>query len=85
MQDYIYVITCSSCSVQYVGESVTPLNLRMNVHRRGKSGCEIAIDHYKNVCPNATFNIQIVEILPGNGYKNEDFGDKNNIITPIIG
>jgi len=42
----------------------------MNVHRRGKSGCEIAIDHYKNVCPNATFNIQIVEILPGNGYKN---------------
>ena len=70
MQNYIYVLTCSSCCVQYVGESVVPLHLRMNIHRRGKTGCEIAIDHYRNVCPGATFSIQILESLPGNGYHN---------------
>lgn len=70
MQNYIYVLTCSSCSVQYVGESACPVNIRMNIHRTGKSGCEISIDHYKNVCPGATFNIQILEVLPGDGYLN---------------
>ena len=70
MQNYIYVLMCSSCCVQYVGESVIPLHRRMNIHRRGKSGCEIAIDHFKNVCPGATFTIQILESLPGNGYSN---------------
>ena len=42
----------------------------MNVYRKGKSGCEISINHYKNVCKNASFTIQILENLPGNGYKN---------------
>ena len=70
LQNYIYVTKCSSCFVQYVGESVIPVNKRMNIHRKGKSGCEIAIDHYKNVCPGATFSVQILEKLPGNGYKN---------------
>jgi len=76
IQNYIYLLTCSSCNVQYVGESVTPLNLRMNVHRRGKSGCEISIDHYKNSCPGASFSIQILEKLPGNGYRNGELDSK---------
>ena len=42
----------------------------MNIHRKAKSGCEIAIDHFKNVCPGANFTTQILEKLPGNGYKN---------------
>ena len=67
---YIYVHQCSSCFVQYVGESVRPLNLRMNIHRTSKSGCQISIDHYKDVCPGATFSIQILEVLPGDGYLN---------------
>ena len=33
----------------------------MSIHRRGKSGCEISIDHYRNVCKNATFSIQVIE------------------------
>ena len=70
LQNYIYLLTCTACYIQYVGESISPVNLRMNVHRRGKSGCEISINHYKNVCPNATFTIQIIEKLPGNGYRN---------------
>ena len=70
LQNYIYVIQCSSCLVQYVGESVIPVHKRMNIHRKAKVGCEIAIDHFKNVCPGATFSVQILENLPGNGYQN---------------
>ena len=55
MQNYVYLLTCKSCNVQYVGESITPLHKRINVHRRGKSGCEISIDHYSNVCCNDSF------------------------------
>ena len=68
MQNYIYLLSCVSCGVQYVGESITPLHLRVNVHRRGKSGCEIAINHFRNVCPDNNFTVQILEKLPGNGY-----------------
>ena len=49
----------------------------MNIHRREKSGCEISIDQYRNVCKNTTFSIQVIEKLPGNGYKN---GIKDNNI-----
>lgn len=70
LQNYIYLLTCLSCHVQYVGESCIPLHKRMNIHRTSKTGCEISIDHYTNVCPGATFSIQILEILPGTGYTN---------------
>ena len=70
LQNYVYMLCCLSCGVQYVGESVTNVNLRMNVHRKGKKGCEIAIDHFKNVCPGSKFSVQILEKLPGNGYTN---------------
>ena len=44
LQNYIYLITCTHCGIQCVDESITSLNLRMNIHRRGKSGCETFID-----------------------------------------
>ena len=40
----------------------------MNIHRKGKSGCEISINHYKNVFKNAS--IPITEELPDKYYKN---------------
>ena len=58
------------CGFQYVHESIIHLNLRMNSHKKRKSGCENSIDHYRNSCKNATFSIQIVKTLPGNAYKN---------------
>ena len=73
IQNYIYVLTCLSCQVQHVGESASPLNIRVNIHRTGKSGCEISIDHYNNVCPGASFSIKILENLPGTGYINGVF------------
>ena len=45
------------------------LNLIMYIQRRGKSGCEISIDHYRNLCKNATFLIQVIETLLGNDYE----------------
>ena len=41
----------------------------MDIHRKGKSGCEVLINHFTNVCPNSSFSIQILEVLPGDGYK----------------
>ena len=73
LQNYVYLLTCKSCFVQYVGESAIPLHKRINIHRRGKSGCEVLINHFTNVCPNSSFSIQILEVLPGDGYKNGAF------------
>ena len=42
----------------------------MNIHRKGKSGCEVLINHFNHVCPNSSFFIQILEVLPGTGYIN---------------
>ena len=42
----------------------------MDIYRCGKSGCEIAVNHLKNVCPGSKFTIQILEKLPGNGCRN---------------
>ena len=68
LQNYIYLLTCNFCNIQYVGESVIHLNLRMNIHRKGKTGCEVLIDHFSNVCCGCSFRIQILEKLPGDGY-----------------
>ena len=41
---YIYLLICTDCGVQYVGGSIRPLKKRINIHRNGKSRCEIAIN-----------------------------------------
>ena len=64
LQNYIYLLTSRHCDIQCAGENITPLNLRMDIPRKGKAECEISVDH-----KNATFSIQVTEKLPGNGYK----------------
>ena len=76
LQNYIYLLTCLSCGVQYVGESIIPVHKRMNIHRTAKSGCKYFIDHFNNVCPGAKFSIHIIEKFEGNGYKNGVIDDK---------
>ena len=73
LRDYIYLLMCTHFGIQYVDESVTSLNLRMNIHRRGKLGCETSVYHYRNRCKNTTFSIQVIEKLPGNVYENAGF------------
>ena len=71
--NYIYLLTCKNCNVQYVGESITPVNIRMNQHRTSTIGCSHMINHYENVCENASFFIQILEKLEGSGYINGEY------------
>ena len=44
VQTYIYLLTCTHFGVQNICQSITPLNLRMNIHRRAKQGSETSID-----------------------------------------
>ena len=59
-------LSYQSCYIQYVGESVVNVNVRLKTHRRGKSGFKIAINRFKNVCSGSKFTIQMLEKLPGN-------------------
>ena len=52
-----YLLSCMPCGMQDVGERAVKVNLRMNFHRPGKSGCEIPIpiNHIKILCRSSTF------------------------------
>ena len=70
----IYLRTCSRCSLQYVGETVQKLNERLNWHKSGfrnpkKYGfCRVLSNHFhKGICKGASFTVQILEKLEGNG------------------
>ena len=68
-QNIIYLLTCKNCFTQNVGETVQKCHKRMNVHRKGKCGCDHVIEHFSDCCKDASFFIQIIEKFPGNGYK----------------
>ena len=67
-QNTIYLCTCLSCNIQYVGETALPLHKRINGHRTAKTGCEHEIRHCKDSCNGYNFKFQILEKLPGTGY-----------------
>ena len=73
-KNIIYLLTCRSCNQQYVGETTTSFNLRMNTHRTSVSGCEHVIDH-KKICTGCKFSYQILEKLAGTGYNDDDIVD----------
>ena len=56
--------------MQYFSESITPVNLGMTIHRKGKSGRELSINHYKNVCRGTSFSIHVLEKLERDGFIN---------------
>ena len=39
LQNCIYLLTCTHSGTEYIGESITTSNLRINIHSSGKSGC----------------------------------------------
>ena len=69
-QNLIYLLTCSNCNLQYVGETTLPLHKRINIHRVAKTGCQHIIDHFKTSCKGSGFSIQIIEKFVGTGYNN---------------
>ena len=76
-QNLIYLLNCYFCFTQYVGETVTPLHIRMNGHRTSKEGCEHIINHSKHSCEGHNFTCQILEKLPGSGYDINGEVDEN--------
>ena len=69
-QNLIYLLTCKNCNIQYVGKTALPLHKRINIHRKDKSRYKHMIKNFRNDCAGFLFTIQILEIFPGTGYKN---------------
>ena len=70
----IYLITCRKCRLQYVGETIQPLKDRICKHGsciknwKGDHGCRILTEHFsQGVCKGATYSVNIIEKLPGDG------------------
>ena len=70
----IYLITCSKCHLQYVGETAQNLNVRFGKHRNCMKGsinstsCKRLSDHFsKGLCKDAGYTVQIIENWRGNG------------------
>ena len=80
-QNIVYLCTCLSCNVQYVGVTAYPLHRRINGHRTAKQGCEHENQHCKEACNGYNFKYQILEKLPGNGYKHS--GEIDEEMTKI--
>ena len=54
-QNIIYLLTCEGCFAQYVGETVQRCHKCMNVHRKGKCGCEYIIQQFSECCKKNPF------------------------------
>jgi len=74
-QNIIYLLSCATCNIQYVGETACPMHLRMNQHRTSKCGCEHVINHSTELCNGHRFHYQIIEKLPGTGYTNGELDE----------
>ncbi len=73
-ENVIYLVTCKGCKVQYVGQTVQPLNKRFNNHRanirncKGASNSMVLSRHFsEGDCKGKEFDVQIVEKIAGNG------------------
>ena len=77
-QNIVYLCTCLSCNVQYVGETVQEFHERMNGHRTAKDGCKHEIRHYSEACNGYNFQYQILEKLPGDGF------DSSGQVDPVM-
>ena len=70
----VYLLTCSNCKLQYVGETALKINERFNLHRSGfrypanYGYCKRLSNHFsEGLCKNANYSVQIIEKLEGNG------------------
>ena len=75
----VYLLTCSKCSLQYVGETAQRLNQRFSGHRQGidgakeDSGCRILREHFNfGLCKDASYAVTILEKLEGSGRTERD-------------
>ena len=62
-QNFIYLLTCKTCNIQYVRETALPLHKRINIYRKAKSGCKHMIKHFRNDCVGSSLIMRILEIF----------------------
>ena len=62
----IYLMECSLCKIQYVGKAETPLNIRLNNHRKDANGNNpkaiLASIHFKQVDHNFNKHVKFTLI-----------------------
>ena len=70
----IYLITCSNCCLQYVGETVQALKARFYLHRSGIRNkdkinmCRRLCEHFQQgKCKGADYTVNIIEVFEGSG------------------
>lgn len=80
----IYMITCSKSNLQYVGETAQSLKRRFAKHREGlkhperDNTCRILSQHFNSpLCKNASYTINILEKLSGDGRNEKGILDSN--------
>lgn len=65
----IHLVSCNQCNLKYVGETTLPLDKRINLHRRVRSGWKYFMKVFKDVYVSASFLVQMIKIFPGTGYR----------------
>ena len=74
-KNVVYLLTCNTCNIQYVGETKNALHLRMNQHKSNiknyKGQCKILISHFRDHhCKD--YSIQIIHaFVNGNNIDDE--------------
>jgi len=84
----LYIITCSKCHLQYVGETVNSLSTRFYCHRSSfmhpekSQNCKILSDHFHSpLCKGSGYTVQVLEVLAGTG--RDMYGNMDPSITKI--
>ena len=68
----VYLLTCSNCKLQYVGDTALKISERFNWHRScfkypaHYGFCKRLSNHFsEGLCKNANYSVQIIEKLEG--------------------
>ena len=68
----VYLLTCSNCKLQYVGETALKISERFNWHRScfkypaHYGFCNRLSNHFsEGLCKNANYSVQIIEKVTG--------------------
>ena len=84
----IYIITCSKCNLQYVGETVNSLSTRFYTHRSSfmhpdkSQNCKILSEHFHSpLCKGFGYTVQVLEVITGTG--RDVSGDMDPSVTKI--
>ena len=80
----IYLLSCTHCSLQYVGQTGRRLRNRVTEHRnnisKGNSSSPFLTKHFRSQpCLGAKFSISILEKLPGSGLTARNIVDSSKV------